>query len=78
MAQKAHTLIEAPEDRNLKVISILGGAGSVSRLHNLGIFEGVILKKKKGAFRGPVVVEVKGATVALGRGMAFKIEVTGE
>lgn len=58
------------------VVSLQGGQGFILRLQNLGIRPGKKLTKTGANFwRGPVTVEVGGANVALGFGMASKIMV---
>lgn len=67
-------LIDAELGQRVKVIGIEGGVGLRTRLNNLGIYPGVILKKlTKSGTRGPIVVKVGGSQVALGYGMASKI-----
>jgi len=41
----------------------------------MGIFPGVELLLVKGGFGGPVIVEVRGSRIILGRGMAHRIMV---
>jgi len=54
----------------------LGGAGINRRLVSLGIGPGTELEVVSvHPFRGPVVVRVDGAQVAIGRGLAEKIKV---
>jgi len=51
-----------------------GGCGVVRRLAEMGLTPGVEVKLlRKGLFRGPVEVEVRGVTLALGYGIAAKI-----
>ena len=57
-----------------RVTSIEGGMGLRQQLALRGIAEGCILKMISSS-RGPVIVEVKGSTIALGRRMARKIRV---
>ncbi|MFO8018120.1 MAG: FeoA family protein [Promethearchaeia archaeon] len=69
-------LTECPTKADLKVVTVNSGRGAKQRLANLGIVPGVVIRKNKSApFRGPVEVEVKGSTLALGRGLASKIMV---
>jgi len=56
------------------VTAIEGGAGFIQRLALRGITRGCILKAVS-CSRGPVIVEVQGGVLALGRGMAQKIRV---
>ena len=60
----------------IKVLNIRGGIGVRQHLNKLGIHAGDTLKIIHYApFHGPMVVEVHGIEVALGRGVALKIEV---
>ncbi|MBU1122579.1 MAG: ferrous iron transport protein A [Candidatus Omnitrophica bacterium] len=59
-----------------KVISVEGGTNLKDRLHNLGVKEGMVVKKITGSsWRGPVVVTMGRTQVALGVGMASKVMV---
>ncbi|ADG13642.1 FeoA family protein [Methanocaldococcus infernus] len=55
-----------------KILNIGGGFGIKERLKELGIVEGSVVKILKNDF-GPVVLEVRGGKVAIGRGQAKKI-----
>lgn len=57
-----------------RITAIEGGQGLRQQLALRGIAEGCTLKIISSS-RGPVVVEVKGSTLALGRGMARRIRV---
>lgn len=70
------TLAESREGQVLVVKNLAAGFGAKRRLFNLGILPGERLTVlKSAAFGGPVLVEVRGTEVALGRGVARKIEV---
>ena len=72
------TLLEAPHGKRLKVVRRRGGKGFRANLDGLGIHVGDELVVVKNApFHGPILVELKdtGAKVAIGRGMAARIEV---
>ncbi len=57
-----------------KVLAVTGGHGMVSRLAALGIRPGKRIVKVSSAFmRGPVVIQVDRARVAIGFGMASRI-----
>lgn len=59
-----------------RVVGILGGHGIRRNLNQLGIHVGdVVCISSRGAFRGPVLVDVHGMKVALGRGVAHHVEV---
>ncbi len=69
-------LLQLKPNQMGKIISIQGGKGLIVRFNNLGIREGVWVKKVAGYFRGgPVVIKIDGTQLALGRGMASKIMV---
>ena len=53
--------------------SLHGGRGLVSRLAVLGFIPGQKINMVQNFGRGPLIVEVRGARVALGRGEARKI-----
>jgi ferrous iron transport protein A len=62
--------------RQVRVIAIDGGHGVRSHLNTLGIHIGDWLTVvERAPFRGPVLVEVNGTRVALGRGIAAKVKV---
>ena len=70
------SLVQLIKDHPAKVISIEGGQGVRQRLQNLGIREGVTIKKVTGIFtHGPIVVGVGHTQIGLGKGMASKIMV---
>jgi len=66
------TLDEAPTGAKVRIISIIGGHGVVSRLMQMGLIPGSIVEILNNN-AGPVIVRVRGITIALGRGMAKKI-----
>jgi len=62
--------------REARVIMIDGGQRVSSYLNTLGIHIGDWLTVvQRAPFRGPVLVEIHGSRVALGRGIATKIRV---
>ena len=57
-----------------RVKDIVGGMGVRLRLEQMGIHPGdVIHVKRKGVLRGPILIEMNGVEVALGRGIASRI-----
>lgn len=51
-----------------------GGFGLVRRLAEMGLTPGVEVKLlRKGPFRGPLQIEVRGVALALGYGVASKV-----
>ncbi len=68
------TLDQIIENRKAKVLDIQGGHGVRQRLSQMGIHPGdIITILRFGALRGPILVEVHGSQVALGRGIASRI-----
>lgn len=56
-----------------RVVSINGGRGLISRMATLGLTPGVELTLLQNYGHGPLLVNVRGGRVALGRGEAHKI-----
>jgi len=68
------TLDLAKENQKVKVADISGGWGIRQRLGCLGIHPGDIITVKRSAImRGPILINIHGNQVALGRGVAGKI-----
>ncbi|WP_456455929.1 FeoA family protein [Thermovibrio sp.] len=68
------TLFEVREGDTVKIVAIHGGLGVRNRLSSIGLFPGAEVKVVK-APPGPVIVEVAGSRIAIGQGMAKKVEV---
>lgn len=66
-------LLEA--GRRAVVCAVHGGHARRGHLMNLGIVPGVPVKVVKAERRGPMILEVMGAQIMLGHGMANAIEV---
>jgi ferrous iron transport protein A len=61
------------------VTAIHGGPGLRRNLQRMGIHVGDRLRVAgRGAFRGPLLVEIHGSRIALGRGVARRVEVATE
>jgi ferrous iron transport protein A len=70
------TLAEMRIGQTGTVVEVLGGHGFIRRLYALGIRPGkTITKLSATLFRGPVILRVDNAQVAVGFGMARKIMV---
>ena len=70
------TLESVDIKRKARVILIEGGHGVRSHLNTLGIHIGDWLAVvERAPFRGPVLVDVNGTRVAIGRGIANKVKV---
>ncbi|MEW6189686.1 MAG: FeoA family protein [Actinomycetota bacterium] len=68
------TLDELEIERPAEIKRIMGGFGFQRRIAALGLRVGKIVRKVASEpLRGPIVVEVDGTRVALGRGMSMKI-----
>ena len=59
-----------------RVKTIRAGRHATKRLYEMGFNSGALVKVVKND-AGPVIVSLKGNKVALGRGLASKIELTG-
>jgi len=74
---KTLTLVRMKPDTKGKVIEVTGGQALMQRLMSMGIYPGKeIAKVGHFALRGPVMVKVGRATLALGHSMAEKIKVS--
>lgn len=67
------TLLELKPKIKGYVKEVTGGSAMRQRLIAMGIYEGCEIEKKSGLSKCPVIIEVCGCIVALGRGMAGKI-----
>ena len=68
------TLDQIAAGKRARVIEIRGGRGLCRHLEQMGIHAGdVISLQGAGAFRGPLLIEVHGSRIALGRGVARKV-----
>jgi len=68
------TLAEMRTGQKGTVVGVLGGHGLIRRLDALGIRPGKrVIKLNSTLFRGPVMLRVDNAQVAVGFGMAKKI-----
>jgi ferrous iron transport protein A len=66
-------LSEVPEGRTARVVGFVGGSMAVRKLMELGIREGSVVRVVRNANIGPIIVEVEGSRIALGRGLASKV-----
>lgn len=71
--KKSFDLSFAVEGSNVHIRRIEGGKGFANRLMELGFISKECIKVIKNSGAGPVVVEVKGARIALGRNEAKKV-----
>jgi ferrous iron transport protein A len=69
-------LTQLQEEQETIIASIDGGHMAQGKLARMGILPGSIIKIIKKTKRGPMIVEVKGVRLAVGRGMLSKIIVS--
>ncbi len=68
------TLTDLKTGQNGIIEGINGGSNLKNRLESLNLREGKCIRKISSApFHGPIVIEVGGCKIAIGRGMASKI-----
>jgi len=68
------SLLEVPPNKTVKIVSIAGGKGSRQILAQLGIGVGSqVVVRRNAPFAGPLLIENRGTSVAVGRGVAAKI-----
>lgn len=71
-----YSLTDMESGQKGKVVSIQGGQGLHARLDALGIRPGVSITKISGQImRGPIIVRVGATRIAIGFGMARRVEV---
>lgn len=71
------TLDQVDLGRQVKVREIQGGWGIRHRLNKMGIHPGdSVTVRRSGVMGGPILIQVHGMDVALGRGMARKVTVS--
>ena len=64
-----------PENTEGEIVAITGGRGMRHRLAEMGFTPGTKVRISCSQYPGPILVDVKGSRVALGRGIAMKIMV---
>ena len=70
------TLDHVHEGKKAKIIEIKGGRSIRQRLAELGLHPGDVVGMVRSAvFHGPMLIDIRGNEVAIGRGVAEKIEV---
>lgn len=68
------TLDQIKKDKQVTVVEIEGGWKARQRLNQMGIHPNDrILVKRSSAMGGPILIQIHGTEVAIGRGMARKI-----
>ena len=67
------TLDSLKENEEAQIIRINGGRNLVLRLSDMGLVPNTKFKVVLNSYFGPVLIEVRGSKLAIGRGMAKKI-----
>ena len=75
MTNQAMPLAMARAGEVVTVVGVRGGWGLQRRLADMGLTPGVRIRLINNQIAGPVLVELRGARVALGRGVAQKVMV---
>ncbi len=70
---KKKRLLDARSRVELTLSAIEGGKGRMRKLTDMGLIPGEKIRKLESSQSGPVILLVKGAKIAIGRGMADKI-----
>ncbi|MBI9048428.1 MAG: ferrous iron transport protein A [Anaerolineaceae bacterium] len=71
-------LTEVETGKTVKVIKFDGGRGLEGKLRQLGVYKGGVLQVvRRAPFHGPVLLSYEGREIALGFGIAKKIQVEG-
>ena len=69
-------LLETPKGKIVRIIEYNGGKGVSFKLRQLGLTPGKEVKVLRHApLGGPLMIEVEGRSIALGRGIAARIKV---
>jgi len=70
------TLMQVKTGQTVRIVSFKGGMGLEHKLRQLGLIPGDRAKVLRHApLGGPILVEVDGRSIALGRGVASKVVV---
>ena len=69
-------LLETPKGKKVRIIEYNGGKGVSYKLRQLGLTPGKEVKVLRHApLGGPLMIDVEGRSIALGRGIAARIKV---
>ncbi len=68
-------LAMARPGEEVELVGINAGFGLRKKLADMGLFPGVPLRIVQSQLPGPVIIEVRGSRLALGRGMTQRIMV---
>jgi ferrous iron transport protein A len=70
------SLLDAPKGITVRIIDYRGGKGVGHKLRQLGLYPGrEIVILRYAPLGGPVMIDAQGRSVALGRGIASRVEV---
>jgi len=70
------SLKKAPVGQTLTITDICGGRSARLRLATMGLREGAHIRLARNVSNGPVIIEVGNGRLALGSGIAEKVQVT--
>ncbi len=71
------SLAMAAENENLKIVQVGHGGKFKKKLSEMGLYRDSQIKVIKNDIPGPLIVDVKGSRLIIGRGQAQKIMVEG-
>ncbi len=78
MSEHKMPLAMARPGEKLKVVGLRGGWGIHKRLTDMGLTPGVHIRIINCQMPGPVIIELRGSRVALGRGIAQRVMVSSD
>jgi len=70
---KEISLIQAKENEEMIIVSIMAGQVATKRLADMGLVQDTKIKILRKAPFGPIEIGVRGSKLVLGRGLAAKI-----
>ncbi len=68
-------LLHAPKDKPMEIVALNGGTHMLQKLTAMGLTHHAVVRVMRGGGAGPMVVEVRGSRVGLGRGISSRIMV---
>ena len=70
------TLLDLPQGTDARIVSIGGSRSTQQQLRELGLFPGdTLCVVRRAAFGGPLLVELRGMQIAIGRRVAAQVVV---
>ena len=77
MDNKTQSLDTVSQGETVQVVSLQGGKTARQRLNQMGIHAGdTLFVSRSSVMAGPLLIRVHGMEVALGKGIAHKVEVS--